>query len=240
GVQAKFPLRRLLLLRACDAQRADKAVAEKVRGQKPPNGALARATFPPHPEALASAASDCRPSAGGRTKTQGPNAAEERNEARHGPLWPRDRIAASTRLESAMMYHLNPENSEQAKLPARIMEVLLPTERCDRPACRRLGRCCSETPIAPPCLARLDTPMRKSYDRLLETCVRYEQCKLDIIFNTNAALSNAFLVLAFELVRRVQPRGHWLHAALPRWYRIEGRRVPRPDLQAALDAWKRL
>ncbi len=140
-----------------------------------------------------------------------------------------------------MMYHLNPKNREQVQLPARIMEVLLPVERCNRPACRRLGRCCSETPLAPPCLARLDASRRKFYDRLLETCLRYEQSKLDIISNTGRALSNAYLVLAFELVRRVQPRGHWLHAALPRWYRIDGSRVPRlPDVQAAMEAWKRL
>ncbi|WP_438747862.1 hypothetical protein [Pararhizobium sp. O133] len=140
-----------------------------------------------------------------------------------------------------MMYNVDPKNREQAKLPARIMEVLLPVAHCHRPACRRLGRCCSETPLAPPCLARLDAPRRKFYDRLLETCVRYEQCKLDIISDTGKALSNACLVLIFELVRRVQPRGHWLHAALPRWYRIHGDRAPHlPDLPAAMEAWKRV
>ncbi|CAN7352775.1 hypothetical protein LJR235_001968 [Pararhizobium sp. LjRoot235] len=124
-------------------------------------------------------------------------------------------------------------------LPQRTIEMFgLPGDRCADPACRRRGRCQGSAPQGPACLNHLTPGEQTFYKRLLDHCHWAERSHLHFLQHYIRAIDDPFLMLVGEIVRRVQPRGHWLHAALPRWYKeTTGRRGHAPiSLTAAAQA----
>lgn len=109
-----------------------------------------------------------------------------------------------------------------ATLRQRTIEPFgLPGDRCPDPACRRQGRCRSSAPQEPECLRYLSPPERTFYKRLLGTCVWADNDPLHFLGHyIRGAGKDPYLALVGEIVRRAQPRGHWLHAALPAWHRM--------------------
>jgi hypothetical protein len=106
-------------------------------------------------------------------------------------------------------------------LRQRTIEMFgLPGDRCADPACRRRGRCLSSAPQGPACLNHLTPGEQKFYKRLLDHCQWADDNHLHFLQHYIRGVDDAFLMLVGEIVRRAQPRGHWLHAALPRWYKM--------------------
>ncbi|CAN7469824.1 hypothetical protein [Pararhizobium sp. LjRoot238] len=127
----------------------------------------------------------------------------------------------------------------EAALPPRIVEMFdLPGDLCANPACRRKGRCLGRSPQGSACLDRLGPGDRKLYRRLLDTCLWADRDQLHFLYHYIRAVDDPYLWLVGEIVRRVQPRGHWLHRSLPWWYRYGTGRRGRPviSVRAAAQA----
>ncbi|WP_426236066.1 hypothetical protein [Pararhizobium sp. DWP1-1-3] len=123
----------------------------------------------------------------------------------------------------------------QTALRQRTIEMFgLPGDLCTDPACRRRGRCLSAAPQAPDCLRLLDAAGQTFYRRVLRTCQWADDAPLHFLSHYIGAIDDPYLALVGEIVRRAQPRGHWLHASLPWWYRLSRKSGRRPvSLQAA-------
>lgn len=116
---------------------------------------------------------------------------------------------------------MTPSERHQTALRQRTIEMFgLPGDRCADPACRRQGRCRSSAPQGPDCLHHLDLSGRTFYARLLDHCQWADNDKIHFLTHYIRAADDPFLMMVGEIVRRTQPRGHWLHAALPTWYRM--------------------
>ncbi len=132
-----------------------------------------------------------------------------------------------------------PADLRQAALPHRAVEMFgLPGDSCASPACRRKGRCLGRSPHGPACLDRLTPDEQKFYKRLLATCLWAERGQLELLRHYMRATDDPYLWLVGEIVRRVQPRSHWMHRGLPYWYRYATGKRGRPviSLRAAADA----
>ncbi len=97
----------------------------------------------------------------------------------------------------------------------------IPGAICPHRACRRHRRCgfILSTDRSPACLAHLMPEARAFHDRLL-AAARTQVADLQnaVSAHIRATVADDPQMLAVsEIVRRVQPRGHWLHAALPFW-----------------------
>jgi hypothetical protein len=124
----------------------------------------------------------------------------------------------------------------KAALPHRVVEMFgLPGDICANPACRRKGRCLGRSPQGPACLDRLAPGDLKFHKRLLDMCLWAEQDQLHFLHHYIRAVDDPFLWLVGEIVRRVQPRDHWMHRSLPYWYRYATGKRGRPliSLRAA-------
>ncbi|WP_275783066.1 hypothetical protein [Pararhizobium gei] len=97
--------------------------------------------------------------------------------------------------------------------------IRCPGTFCPRRRCRRRRRCSVGSAAPPPCLALLTPPERQLYDRLLAK-TRYYAPRLSALVTAHigaTARQDVFALAVAECLRRIQPRTHWLHRALPFW-----------------------
>lgn len=111
------------------------------------------------------------------------------------------------------------EATRRLILAQRTVEMFgLPGDRCADAACRRRGRCRSVASQGPACLRHLDAGSLDLYQRLLDIAC-WGDAEPIALLGRYCKRNDPVMRIAGEIVRRAQPRGHWLHVALVSWAR---------------------
>ncbi|OJF90731.1 hypothetical protein [Pararhizobium antarcticum] len=127
-------------------------------------------------------------------------------------------------------------------LRQRTVEMFgLPGDACRHAVCRRSARCRSVTPAGPDCLAQLGADEKAFFKRILTVAAGFDGAPSALTTCYVQYADDPFLMLVADIVRRAQPRGHWLHQALPFWYAYTTGKRGRPalSLTAAIAAPRR-